>query len=99
LAGIEARSRSLRDDSQNGKGNCKGKCKGKCKCKCKCKCKNQYRGLSTALRFGRDDVVLGRFASVETTCCRGEFRSFERTEIEAGCLGVGLGACRLSEDS
>jgi hypothetical protein len=38
----KGRSRSLRDDSQKGKGNGK----------------NQYRGLSTSLRFGRDDEAI-----------------------------------------
>ena len=53
------RCRSLRDDRKKGKCKCKCKCKGKWKGKCKGKSKGKckYRGLSTSLRFGRDDGV------------------------------------------
>jgi hypothetical protein len=45
------RRRSLRDDSQKSNGNSNSNSKGNSN--------SQYRGLSTALRFGRDDGVWG----------------------------------------
>ena len=42
-----------REEKQIPSGKDRKKCKGNCKCK------SQYRGLSTALRFGRDDEGYG----------------------------------------
>ena len=66
--------RCARNDRQKGKGKGKSKGKSKSKSKGKSKGKGEYRGLSTALRSGRDDRVdeLGGGAEEEVGAGYGE---------------------------
>jgi hypothetical protein len=60
---VRAEARTYLRGKGKGKGKSKGKGEGKSKSngegKSKSNGKGQYRGLSTALRFGRDDGVWG----------------------------------------